>query len=108
MYFKGPPWYFLKPDSLPFNTGILPSSAGVTLDGQGGVFAIRLFEDARTESPVRRSLVIRDLKNWGRRRTENVEKAIIVLIRKTTTLYSHHSFFAQFFPNTARLRRENS
>ena len=98
----------MKPDSLPFNTGILPSAAGVTLDGQGGMFAIRLFEDAHTESPVRRSLVIRDLKNRGRRRTENVEKAIIVLIRKTTTLYSHHSFFAQFFPITARLRRENS
>jgi len=53
-----------------------------------------------------RSFGNRDFQIWQCVGTENVKKAI-GLIRKTTTLYAEHSFFAQFYLITARLRRKN-
>ena len=40
--------------------------------------------------------------------TENVKKALALLLSKTTTLHGNHTFFyISVLPITARLRREN-
>ena len=56
---------------------------------------------------MRANPVSRDFKIQGRGRRRERQKTI-GFISKTTALHVHHTFFVQFFPVFARLRRENA